>query len=83
MSFHERDDVAVARLLEFRDWVQIRIEHRQDCPAIWYRYVLLRDAIDGVLVATASAPSIDHATSPQAKRPHLRLVDPGDAPEPI
>ena len=83
MSFHERGDPGIARLREFREWVQIRIEHRQDTPATWYRYILLRDAIEGVLAATASSPPVDCATSHQAKRPHLRLVDRGDTPEPI
>jgi hypothetical protein len=69
------------RLQEFRDWVQSRLESREDPSPIWYRYYQLREALDAVLVHSVSPASLSPPPFPVRKQPSLRLVidhDDGD-----
>jgi hypothetical protein len=67
------DDQSNTKLTEFRNWLIARLEARQDSPAMWYRFVKLREALEEVLGQASEGRRHDRAPS-QPKRPQLRLV---------
>jgi len=68
------DEQSNTKLTEFRNWLIARLEARQDSPAMWYRFVKLREALEDTL-GQASAEGQRHDRTPsQPKRPQLRLV---------
>jgi hypothetical protein len=68
------DDQSNTKLTEFRNWLIARLEARQDSPAMWYRFVKLREALEEALgQASAEGQRHDRAAPSQPKRP-LRLV---------
>jgi hypothetical protein len=48
------DDKSNIKLTEFRNWLIARLEVRQDSPAMWYRFVKLREVLEEALVQAAA-----------------------------
>jgi hypothetical protein len=74
-------DPTRARLEEFRAWVRIRVETREDPPPVWYRYYRLRQDPDALPADILVAVPIDPPRLPARHRPDLRLIvdhDDGD-----
>jgi hypothetical protein len=57
------DDKSNTKLTEFRNWLIARLEARQDSPAMWYRFVKLREALEEAL-GQASAEGQRHDRAP-------------------
>jgi hypothetical protein len=75
------DEQSNTKLTEFRNWLIARLEARQDSPAMWYRFMKLKEALEDAL-GQASAEGQGHDRAPsQPKRPQLRLVAQRDDPD--
>jgi hypothetical protein len=43
------DEQSHTKLTEFRNWLIARLEARQDSPAMWYRFMKLKEALEHAL----------------------------------